>query len=286
MNRTVLIAILVCALTLLPSCAQTPPQTASADPGESDLQTRESPTLRTGDENGVDPMGNNAITPAKERDDGGIAPGVYHRDPTDKSYENAWLVLKESGVWYMYGFGSYTAVPHGKYTTDCDRLDCGALVFEQTEKDTLRLVSGVFVTGESPVEPGTKYVREEGSGANGVFGVTVDPGETDGSAWKTYICAKHGCSGIFSISFGGNGQCTYYEGLISSHLGLAEWTLEDGVLTVKEGRAVMHDDHKTYEMKDFCYRFAVNGDELTYLADVSDRFPMVRLEDKEIFFRV
>lgn len=102
-------------------------------------------------------------------------------------------------------------------------------------------------------------------------------GKTDGAlrdalAGKTYVWEKEGCGGEFTIALNADGTYQYYEGFLSSYIGLGEWTVEDGAVILTEQGG-----------QDSVYRFAVKDGALVYLADGSDGFLYVDVMDGDRF---
>ena len=89
---------------------------------------------------------------------------------------------------------------------------------------------------------------------------------------KTYVWEKEGFGGDFSISLLEDGTYQYYEGYLSSYVGLGKWPLEEGVLTLK--------DETVY---DLTFRFRIEEDRLIYIADGSSRFMHAKVEDGDAF---
>ena len=86
------------------------------------------------------------------------------------------------------------------------------------------------------------------------------------------MCENGGFGGDFTITLGEDGTFTYYEGFLSSYIGIGAWSLSDGVLTLRE-----NSDYG------FVFRFAVTDGALCYLAEGSDRFLYVDVADGERF---
>jgi hypothetical protein len=91
-------------------------------------------------------------------------------------------------------------------------------------------------------------------------------------AGKTYVWEKEGFGGDFYISLLEDGTYQYYEGFLSSFIGLGEWTVEDGVLILT--------DNTGYGLT---FRFRVEEDRILYMAEGSGRFGHARVEDGDAF---
>lgn len=92
---------------------------------------------------------------------------------------------------------------------------------------------------------------------------------------KTFVWEKEGFGGDFTITLNEDGTYQYYTGYLSSYIGFGNWSVENGVLTMKENKELCGNDS--------VFRFAVGNDELTYLADGSNRFMSVTVENGDRF---
>lgn len=90
-------------------------------------------------------------------------------------------------------------------------------------------------------------------------------------AGKAYTYEKDGFGGSFTISLFEDGTFHYYEGMLSSYIGLGTWTVEDGVLTLKD------------ESFHFRNRFRIGAEELIFLAEDSSNFMYLTVKDGERF---
>lgn len=91
----------------------------------------------------------------------------------------------------------------------------------------------------------------------------------DDLAGKSYVYEKDGFGGPFTISLEKDGSFTYYEGMLSSYIGMGEWTVEENILTLRE--------------KDRRFSFRVDGEELVFRNDESGNFLYVDVLDGEKF---
>ena len=94
-------------------------------------------------------------------------------------------------------------------------------------------------------------------------------------AGKTYVWEKEGAGGDFTITLSKDSTYEYYEGYYSSYIGMGNWKLEKGILTMTENSGY-----------DFVFRFSVQDGELRYIADGSDPFLYVQVEDGDRFLPV
>ena len=100
---------------------------------------------------------------------------------------------------------------------------------------------------------------------------------------KVYVYEKDGCGGDFTIEIKADGTFTYYEGLLSSHIGMGEWSYSDGTLTLLETSSRFN---KTYEkMEDIIlsYSFSVEKDTLIFVDKDTGNFRYVTVKDGEKF---
>ncbi len=93
-------------------------------------------------------------------------------------------------------------------------------------------------------------------------------------AGRVYLCEHDGFGGSFPILLGEDGEMQYSEGLLSSHAGIGEWSLDGSILTITE-----YDEHGCARTN----RFRVKGDDLIFLSEGSDNFIYIRLEDGTTF---
>ncbi|MBP1585207.1 MAG: peptidoglycan DD-metalloendopeptidase family protein, partial [Lachnospiraceae bacterium] len=80
----------------------------------------------------------------------------------------------------------------------------------------------------------------------------------------------------FAIALKSDGTYTWYESPVSSYIGVGTYSVEDGVL-------VMRDDETVCTPR--VNRFRISGDSLYYISEESDNFMMVQLSDGEEFVR-
>lgn len=91
-------------------------------------------------------------------------------------------------------------------------------------------------------------------------------------AGKSYLYEKDGFGGSFTISLRKDGSFTYYEGTLSSYIGMGEWRLEGETLILQE--------------KARHFTFQVDGEDLIFRHDESGDFLYVDVSDGEKFFVV
>ena len=79
-----------------------------------------------------------------------------------------------------------------------------------------------------------------------------------------------------------DGTFAYYEGMLSSHIGIGEWSYSDGTLTLFEKTSRFKD---AYEMEEviYSYSFSVKKDTLIFEDKGSGNFRYVKVKDGEKF---
>lgn len=103
-------------------------------------------------------------------------------------------------------------------------------------------------------------------------------------AGRIYLYEGEGCGGNFTITLNEDGTFQYYEGWLSSYIGMGTWTLsEDGVLRMQDkemGRFNADGSVGTYVRVNY---FKVEKDCLVWMAENSDNFLYVDVADGERF---
>lgn len=100
---------------------------------------------------------------------------------------------------------------------------------------------------------------------------------------KRFTYEEDGCGGPFAISIYEDGTFQYYEGMLSSHIGMGAWTLDGDVLTIKDGSMGRMQPDGTWEYYHRVNRFRVKKDRLVWMAEQSDNFLYVKVKDGEGF---
>ena len=99
---------------------------------------------------------------------------------------------------------------------------------------------------------------------------------------KIYVYEKDGCGSDFTIQIKADGTFAYYEGMLSSHIGIGEWSYSDGMLTLSEKTSRFKDAYELEEV--ICsYNFSVKKDTLIFVEKGSDNFRYVKVKDGEKF---
>lgn len=103
---------------------------------------------------------------------------------------------------------------------------------------------------------------------------------------KSYNYKKDGFGGPFTINLFEDGTFQYYEGMLSSYIGVGTWTMEENnVLCMKDqemGR--FSDDFSKMEMYVRTNYFKVEENCLVWVAKQSDNFLYVDVENGDRFF--
>jgi len=84
---------------------------------------------------------------------------------------------------------------------------------------------------------------------------------------KVFVYENEGFGSNFTISLQDGGTFGYYEGMLSSHIGMGTWTVEGDILT-------LHED--TF---DWTFRFRVQDGALHFLREGSDQFMYIKVAD-------
>ena len=86
-------------------------------------------------------------------------------------------------------------------------------------------------------------------------------------AGKIFVYEKEGFGSDFTIKLHADGTLGYYEGMLSSHIGMGTWAVEGDILT-------LHED--TF---DRTFRFRVQDGALHFLREGSDQFTYIKVAD-------
>ena len=100
---------------------------------------------------------------------------------------------------------------------------------------------------------------------------------------KVYVYEKDGCGSDFTIEIKADGTFNYYEGLLSSHMGMGEWSYSDGMLTLFEKTSRFKSANEIEEVI-YSYNFSVEKDTLIFVDKGSGNFRYVKVKDGEKFF--
>ena len=96
---------------------------------------------------------------------------------------------------------------------------------------------------------------------------------------KTFVYEHEGAGGHFTISFHQDGTASYYEGGLSSHLGMnLFWSLDGNLLRLDESRGTLSGDRQ------FSYYFMAYSNMLVFRGDLSDGFVYVDVADGARFY--
>ena len=90
---------------------------------------------------------------------------------------------------------------------------------------------------------------------------------------NSYVWEKEGFGSNFVITLVKDGTFSFYEGMWSSYIGLGNWTVKDGILTLTE-----KNNKRTY-------RFSAAAGALVFIGEGSDRFVYVSVMDGDKFIK-
>lgn len=91
---------------------------------------------------------------------------------------------------------------------------------------------------------------------------------------KVYVYEKEGFGGEFLIQMKEDNTFEYYEGFLSSYIGAGKWQLDGNTLLIRD-TVISWDVKENY--------FAVDGNDLVFLAGESDNFTHLTVSDGERF---
>lgn len=91
---------------------------------------------------------------------------------------------------------------------------------------------------------------------------------------KTFVCESGGFGSDFTIYFGDDGVFQYYEGALSSHIGMGNYAVDGDRVILTE---IMQGKTCT-----FCFRIGI--DDITYVKENSDRFMYLDIPDGTRFY--
>ena len=151
----------------------------------------------------------------------------------------------------------------GEYSTGYEVLDgeCFSLEMEFADGTI------VSASGDNAFPEG----YDEATGAmNAIF-----EKEKAGAIAGKYLYDGEGFGGDFTITLNADGTYTFYEGPLSSYMGMGTWHTVYDAVYMYEGEAGF----------DLAFMFGIEGDSLIYLAWGSDAFPYVELPDEARFIR-
>ena len=104
---------------------------------------------------------------------------------------------------------------------------------------------------------------------------------------KVYVYEKDGFGSDFTIEIKADGTFNYYEGLLSSHIGMGEWSYSDGMLTLFEKMDRINENGE-WEQVTHSYSFFVEMDTLIFVDKGLDmglgNFLYVKVKHGEKFF--
>ena len=101
---------------------------------------------------------------------------------------------------------------------------------------------------------------------------------------KVYIYEKDGFGSGFTLRINPDGTFNYYEGALSSYIGMGEWSYSNGMLTLIEKSSRFNGTSNKTEEVILSYNFSVEQDTLIFVYEGSDDFRFVEVKDGEKFF--
>ena len=166
------------------------------------------------------------------------------------------------------------------------------LTFEQAD-DLVEFPNRVKCKTKEVYEDGKIYLDEctvDGHKTKATYGTKQEVQEEvadvieDGSF---YVYEKDGFGSDFTIEIKADGTFNYYEGLLSSHIGMGEWSYSDGMLTLFEKTSRLNEAYELEEVIN-SYSFSVEKDTLIFVdkgLDMDlDNFLYVKVKHGEKFF--
>ena len=92
---------------------------------------------------------------------------------------------------------------------------------------------------------------------------------------KTFVYEEQGFGGNFAITINEDGTFQYYEGMLSSYIGIGSWEVEDGKITITDDPNLCGNERKN--------TFEIKKDSLIWIEQGSDNFIYIKLEDGASF---
>ena len=152
----------------------------------------------------------------------------------------------------------------GVYDTEYEVLDGECFSLE------MEFADGTIVTAS-----GNNAFPERYYEATGMIDAIFQREKMDAVA-GTYKYDGEGFGGDFTITLNADGTYAFYEGPLSSYMGMGTWYTAYDAVYMNEGDAGF----------DLSFMFGVEGNSLIYLARGSDAFPYVELPDEARFVRL
>ena len=160
---------------------------------------------------------------------------------------------------------------------------------------TVDLGSGLYIPGYVTTDGKLRVIRQilytDGTMSEDPIIIKYDLLVGDAATNSRYVYDGEGAGGDFTITLSESGRFQYYEGMLSSYIGMGHWTLEGGILTLTDddgvGRIIDNEDGTTSfeETQGFVNRFKKEDGKLIFIAEGSDNFLYVKLEDGAEFKR-
>ena len=106
------------------------------------------------------------------------------------------------------------------------------------------------------------------------------PVQTD-PYYFSYKYLGEGFGGDFVITLCSDGTFQYYEGTLSSYIGIGTWTIDENNITCLKDNEMHRIDGTPYVRTNYFYSV---GNQLEWIAEGSDGFLYVDVEDGAVFF--
>ena len=103
----------------------------------------------------------------------------------------------------------------------------------------------------------------------------------DEIADKVYVYEGEGAGSEFYIMLRSDGTFQYYAGMLSSYIGMGTWEIDEDNIICMNDNMTHKIDGTEFVRTNY---FLSIGNELTWIADGSDNFLYVKVEDGEKFF--
>lgn len=98
-----------------------------------------------------------------------------------------------------------------------------------------------------------------------------------------YKYEGEGCGGDFIITLYSDGTFQYYEGTLSSYIGMGTWTIDENNITCLKDNVMHKSDGSEFIRTNYFYSI---GNEMRWIAEGSDNFLYVTVKDGEKFISV
>ena len=211
--------------------------------------------------------------------------GVFQQEkgtPTKETWLPATLWLDSESGTFSFSFGLLSSFAHtGDYTVEQGVLTASTedgciFRFNVVSEERLTFCKADSVIPENaavtPLPEGAVFLWTEPAAQLDSPVILPDP-DLLPPAGRHYTYEGEGFGGDFTLTLREDGSYSYYEGLLSSYIGLGSWTEEDGLLTLTDVMGYGFVNH---------FRPTAEGD-LVYCAEGSTNFLYLKLKDGAVF---